>query len=106
MLEGSDDPNVWAELSGFDGLQALYRLYSRSAQAQEQHPTSLTVGTRAVTTISEQNGTKTYDLTSTLDGYLDGLPSSTPAATVPLTFTSALPGLITIYPPVIEYDLG
>ena len=105
-LEGSSDSNVWTELSRFDGLQALYGFYSQGKQAQEQFPASLTIGTQAATTISEQNGTRIYDLTSTFNTYLDGLPSSTPATTIPLTFTSALPGLVTIYPPVIGYDLG
>jgi hypothetical protein len=105
MLERSNDANVWAELSGFKGLQALHRLYSRSKQAREQHPTSLTVGTHAAAAMSEQNGTKAYDLASTFNDYLSSSPSSTPATTIPLTFTSALPGLVTIYPPTIEYDL-
>lgn len=64
----------------------------------------MTIGTQAATTMSEQNGDRTYELT--FNTYLDSLPSSTQATTIPLTFTSALPGLVTIYPPVIGYDLG
>ena len=93
------------ELSRFDGPQALHRLYSRTRQAQEQDPASLSIGTQAATTIGEQNGARTYDLTSAFNTYLDSLPSSTPTTTIPLTFTSALPGLVTIYPPIIGYDL-
>jgi hypothetical protein len=106
MLEGSNDSNAWSELSGFKGLQALHRLYSRGKQAQEQRPSSLTIGAHAAVTMSEHDGTKVYDLTSTFNDYLGSLPSSTPLTTIPLAFASALPGLITIYPPVIEYELG
>jgi hypothetical protein len=81
-------------------------LYSRTRQAQEQDPASLSIGTQAATAMSEQNGVRTYDLTSTFNTYLDSSTSSTPSTTIPLTFTSALPGLVTIYPPINGYDLG
>jgi hypothetical protein len=71
-----------------------------------QFPASFTVETRVATTISEQNGARTYDLTSTFNAYLDSLPSSTLATMIPSAFASALPGLVTIYPPIIGYDLG
>lgn len=107
VLEEPDDSGAsWAELSVLDGLQAIHRLISRSKRAQEQRSISLAIGKHTIEMVDEQDDVRTYDLTSSLNDYLGDLPSDGPVATIPVTFKAALPGLVTVYPLAIEYDLS
>lgn len=102
VLEGNDEPGTWADLNALDGLHAMHRFLSRGEQAQEQAPVSLAIGEQVVVgSLDEDRGTKVYDLASAINDHLGGSLSS---ETIPLTFRSVLPGLITVYPPVVEYD--
>jgi len=102
VLEGNDEPGTWADLNALDGLHAMHRFLSRGEQAQEQAPVSLAIGEQVVVgTIDEDSGTKVYDLASAINDHLGGSPSY---ETIPLTFRSVLSGLITVYPPVVEFD--
>lgn len=105
VFEKPDDSTAGAELSAFEGLQAVYRFLSRGRQAREVQQALLTIGERIVEEPDEQDGRKVYDLTSPIGAYVDGLLPTGSVATIPLVLTSALRGLITVYPPLIEYDL-
>ena len=52
-----------------------------------------------------QDNARTYDLAPAIRSYLDSSVGTDPTTTIPLTLTSALRGIVTVYPPEIEYDL-
>jgi hypothetical protein len=105
VLEGPGDANTRTELSVLDGLQAMYGFLSRSKQAQKQQPVSLTIGEHVVAA-TDENGTNIYDMAFAINDYLGGLPPTTSAVAVPLIFRGASRGFVTVYPPIIEYDLA
>jgi hypothetical protein len=92
-------------LKALDGLVATQQLLVRDGQAQEQQPSSLSVGGNTVVGTAGQDNAQTYDLSSALGSYLDSSVKTDQATTIPLTLTSALRGIVTVYPPEIEYDL-
>ena len=105
-FERPNNSSIWVELSEFSGLQTMYAFLSRSKQAQEeQEPASLAIGERVVAAVSKQNDIRTYDLTSAINDHLDSLPPSTTTVAIPMTLTATPQGFITLYPPIIEYDL-
>ncbi len=103
VLERSGQATTWAELSVLGGLEVLHLLFSHS-NLQEQPPSTLAIGAHVVTAMSNQNGTKMFDLTPALSEYLSQ-PQASTTVTIPLTFTAAVSGIITVYPPHIEYDV-
>ena len=92
-------------LKALDGLVATQQLLVRDGQAQEQQPASLSVGGNTVVGTAGQDNARTYDLSSAIRSYLDSSVGTDPTTTIPLTLTSALRGIVTMYPPEIEYDL-
>ena len=92
-------------LKALDGLVATQQLLVRDGQTQEQQPLSLAVGGNTVVGTAGQDNARTYDLSSAIGSYLDSSVRTDPATTIPLTLTSALRGIVTVYPPEIEYDL-
>ena len=88
-----------------DGLVATQELLVRDGQTQGQQPAACSVGNTTVAGIAGQDDTRTYDLSSAVGSYLDSSATTDPATTIPLTLTSALRGIVTVYPPEIEYDL-
>ena len=77
------------------GLAPDFALFSRSGDATGAAATSLAVG--ATTVAARRDGSRsTFDLAGALQG-VDG--------TVALTFTSAVAGTITVYPPHVEYEV-
>jgi len=108
VFENSDNSTVWAELSVLHGLQAVHRLLSPLKQGQEQQAlltAVLNIGEREVEPTGRQEDRRAYDLSSAIEDYLHSLPPANSIATIPVTLTSALHGLVTVYPPLIEYDL-
>ena len=94
-----------SESNALDGLVATQELIVRDKQTQGQQPASLAVGENAVVGTAAQDNVRTYDLSFATSSYLDSSVETDPATTIPLTLTSALPGIVTVYPPNIEYDL-
>ena len=92
-------------LKALDGLVATQQLLVRDGQTQEQQPASLAVGGNTVVGTAGQDNARTYDLSSAIRSYLDSSVKTDQATTIPLTLTSALRGIVTVYPPEIEYDL-
>ena len=93
------------ELRALDGLVASQQLLVRDGQTQEQQPASLSIGGNIVVGTAGQDNARTYDLSSAIGSYLDNSVGTDPTTTIPLTLTSALRGIVTVYPPEIEYDL-
>jgi len=103
LLERSDEQTPWSLLNVLEAVQPLYMLISRNNQAQAQPAVTLAIGKTIVVQAADQNGAP-YNLAPALSAYIAGQPPDSPV-TLPLAFTSGLPGLITVYPPQIEYDL-
>ncbi len=93
------------ESKSLDGLNTVYGLLARDIQTQEQQPASLSVGAMTVSGATGQDNVRTYDMTPAVSSYLDSTIETASLTTVPLTLTSAFRGLVTMYPPEIEYDL-
>ena len=106
VFERPNNSAVWVEASVLSGLQTMYAFLSRSKQAQEeQQAVSLAIGERVVAAAGKQNDTRSYDLTSAVDDYLDSLLPGITTVAIPFTFTATSQGFITVYPPTIEFDL-
>jgi hypothetical protein len=93
-------------LRALDGLVATQQLLVRDGQKQEQQPASLAVGGNTVVGTAGQDNVRTYDLAAAIVSYLASSVGTAPATTIPLTLTSAPRGIVTMYPPEIEYDLS
>ena len=106
ILDRPSEMAVWSEVSILNGLEALYQLISHSDKAQKQQPATLSIGTHTVARINTANGSQTFDVTNALKACLADQPSSSITTTVPLTFTAIARGIITVYPPHIEYDIN
>jgi hypothetical protein len=108
VLEIATARGTTSEISVLDNLQALHLFLSRSRQAQVHGPAALrlSVGNEVVTGTADPvaRDTRLYDLESALNAYLADKPGGAPVP-IPLTFMAAMPGLLTVYPPRIEYDL-
>jgi hypothetical protein len=78
-------------------LAPVYELFSRSGHAVGTSATTLAVGTTTIA--AHRDGDKTtYDLAAALQ------PLAAAGGTIPLTFTAAVAGTITIFPPHLEYE--
>jgi hypothetical protein len=98
----ADAPVESKELSG---LKTMYALLARDRQTREQQPASLGVGEHTVAGTAGQENVRTYDLASAIASYLDGSVAAAPETSISLTLTSALRGIVTVYPPEVAYDL-
>jgi len=97
--------NAPVESKTIKGLNTMYGLLARDRQTQERQPASLAVGELTVAGTAGLDNVRTYDIASAIDSYLDSTIETATLTTVPLTLTSAFRGLVTMYPPEIEYDL-
>ena len=109
VLEPSSQTATWIERSVFAGRQALSLVMTRGNVTGSLEPVRLTVGSQTVAAAHEDNR-KVYDLASALNTYLNALPAAGTGASedesveIPLTFTGTVPGLMTVYPPRVEFD--
>jgi hypothetical protein len=88
----------------FAGRETLHRLLASAGQGQGAAPAvALRLGDAAVPASGAAGDRQVYDLTDALNGYLASHPGAA-SLDVPLTFTAAVPGILTVYPPRIEYE--
>ena len=93
-------------MSSVSGVQAVYQWLQPTAGDPAAHVppgVTLSLGSRVVAGVPQGDGTTRYDLAAALAAYLASAALADPAA-IALDFTSALAGLVTVYPPHIEYD--
>jgi len=88
------------EPSHLDGVEARHALLSPSGP--RGRPLAVYVGAHAVEPPPVVAGRVTLDLT---DAMTAALADASQAATVALRFEAMGPGIITVYPPVLTYDL-
>jgi hypothetical protein len=118
LFERADQTSPWTEVSALAGLRALHAFFSPTVAGQAPQPLAVTVGPPPATGAlpgvgapliqgtTDASGNTTFDLAEALATYLIAQPQPPPAtATIPLAFTATVPGLVTVYPPRIAYDL-
>ncbi len=100
-------------VSVLDPLQALFSLLAQNTQPSTGSSVSEVESMRvAVDECVLPAGQKLdsgsdklyYDLKDALNTYIAGHPAQSGKRIIPITFTSALPGLLTVYPPKILFD--
>lgn len=106
VVEKDDEQSARSEVRRLENVEALYRLFAGSGHAQEEaqprQASVLTLGGTPVAGTGGEDG-KTFNLKPALNAYLAAHSQPGPVS-VQLSFTSELPGLITVYPPRIVYD--
>lgn len=106
ILEKPDDKAAWAQVRRISEIECMHHLLLSKDGAQEngaQQSHTVAVGN----TIVEATGAgdqKTFDLAHALNIFLAGKKSSA-LVSVPINFTTGLPGSITVYPPRIDFDV-
>jgi hypothetical protein len=66
----------------------------------------LQIGDQIVTPETVENDNRTYDLTAPLNAYLQNAIVGSSPVTIPLVFTAAMSGIITVYPPEIDFSIN
>jgi hypothetical protein len=103
-LEESSQTRTFIELSTLEGQGALFQFFSPNSELQTQPPATIMLEKIPLTVKTSQEGAKTFDLRFALTEWLKNKGVGK-TLTVTLVFTSALAGLITVYPPRIEYSI-
>lgn len=105
-LEKSGDKTAWTQVRLIPNVESMYHLLLQNNDApangaQQSH--TLAVGNHVVASTGA-NDKKTFDLAAALNTFLSD-KKSLPLVSVPLNFTTGLPGSITVYPPRIDFDV-
>jgi hypothetical protein len=90
------------------GLETRYVfIVPRTIVGNPAPSSTLVIGNAVLTSIPGADGAITYDLTAALNAALhDAAPGQAMMPMlITITATSSLPGLLTLYPPHVEYDL-
>jgi len=91
--------------TALDGLAVLAELMGPPAGPAAEtgaEPLALEVGGTAVDAPPADGGARSFDITAALQAWL---ASGGDPGQVPLTFRAIGPGNLTVYPPVVEFDL-
>ena len=111
------EAGAWSEAAKLDGLRALYRLLPyvsvvtetpKDTGPQPAPEVRLSIGDDVLTGELQSDGNLLFDVTAPVNTYLVAARPGAPppsSTSVPLVFTTGNAGLITVYPPHIEYDL-
>ncbi len=104
VLEQLAESRSWAQSGLLHGQTALVRVLSPSAPQPRQWPAPLTlsVGKQVLTPARADKDKKTFVLNAALTAYLQERPE--PSVSVPLSFSAATPGMVTVYAPVVRFD--
>jgi hypothetical protein len=109
LTQPGDTPLALCETTGLaplTGQVARYRFVIPATIQPAPRPVSeIAIGPSVLVPTPVDEDTLDYDLTNALNAYLASQPPSSSPVAIPITATSALPGLVTLYPPHITYDL-
>ncbi len=109
ILEQPGNNGGWKEKKIHAEIQALLALISRSNREENQPPLTLSIQENVIQPAlnqTTQNGnTRIFNLASAVNQFISSQPSAANIANVPLTFTALGPGIITVFPPEIEFDV-
>ncbi len=106
MVEKSEDPIPGTKLSTFKNIGGLHHLFSSPNNRPSDLPkASLSIGDQILAPTTLPSNAHEYDLRSPLNAYLENSQKTSVPMEIPLDFSATMPGMITIYPPRIEYDV-
>lgn len=93
-----------------EGVKTFYTFFSRSTSAlAENPPLYLAVGDVPLETVSMEDETlwvESDEFRAALNTYLDNSSLEGTSIPIPISFTTAVPGIITVYPPHIEFEMS
>jgi hypothetical protein len=92
-----------------EGMTALFEwlIPAKPDETGKSNSTvKLQIGGQTVTPETAENDSRTYDLTAPLNAYLQNAIVESSPETIPLVFSTAMPGIITVYPPEIDFSLN
>ncbi len=106
VLEPLAGSRSWAQSSQLHGYTAQVRVLSPDALPPQQWPAPLTlsVGTQVLAPATVDKDKKTFVLEAALTAYLEDRPE--PSVPVPLSFSAAAAGMVTVYAPAVRFDVG
>ncbi len=112
LLEQGERGAPWRERRVFDNMALLHRLLAAPAQSAPggatlapPAPFTLAVGAETVAGTPGSGDSRSFDLTAALQRYLANAQPVGAAVHVPIALTALAPGLLTVYPPRVEYSL-
>ena len=89
-----------------DACRPVHIFTSASVKSVATSTLTLSIGKRNAPVNRQSDERKTFDIAAAVEGYLaDHQSDDGEEIPVPLTFTSGMTGLVTVYPPEIVYDL-
>jgi hypothetical protein len=126
VLGRRGNADVWEQRSVLDGLAGLHTTLAAvvptaasstglggdagagGGVVSPRPPMRLQIGGMTAPSTLEEEGRRSFDIAAGLNAALAAAGSVDGEApvTVTLAFTSALPGIATVYPPRVEYDIG
>ncbi len=99
VLEKSSRSEAWSEISALTSQEAKHTFFHRNYRTQGESPLTVSINGFG------PSDPKIFNLVEALQNYLISPHAFTDLVTIPLRFTSRVPGILTLYPPVIEYEL-
>ncbi|NKB82284.1 MAG: hypothetical protein GKS05_10440 [Nitrospirales bacterium] len=100
----------WTDQSILDGYEGIHQFLSQNTQLQQaQSVMTLSLGGHIILPISFSydrdlpKGSQFFNLTTALNSYLAAQSPPPDPLMLPLTFTAATRGMITVYLPQIDY---
>ena len=107
ILDDAAHTGTWRVIHNFAGLEALHQLFEMSGAAlppEGQTPTALAMSVSGVTGTPSADDARIFDLTAAVRTYLASQPAGSGLIAIPLSCTAVVPGIITVYPPRVEYS--
>ncbi len=105
VLQAAQEKAPLTKITAINGVEACYTLFSASTQGQEQQvPFELAMDNTAIPPATIENDTISFDLKDALNSKLS-LEQGEALTSISLHLSSAFSGMVTVYPPRIEYTL-
>ncbi|MCP4685459.1 MAG: hypothetical protein GY867_08415 [bacterium] len=104
MLERSGPQAPWRRLSTQRDATGSYRVLSAADELGDTCPVTFSVDGQTVEPSSRGAEFTVYELAPAVDQVLSRVGSEGPAL-VPLAFSAAVAGFLTVYPPVVKYRI-
>jgi hypothetical protein len=103
VLQAAQEKAPLTKITAINGVEAYYTLFSASTQGQEpQAPFELVMDNTAIPPATIEKDTISFDLKDVLNSKLS-LEQGEALTSISVHLTSAFSGMVTVYPPRIEY---
>ncbi|MCP4115985.1 MAG: hypothetical protein GY737_11370 [Desulfobacteraceae bacterium] len=105
VLQAAQEKAPLTKITAIKGVEAYYAFFSASTHGREhQAPFELSMDTTAIPAATMENDTISFELKDPLNNKLSQEHGGALAG-IPFHLSSPFPGMVTIYPPRIEYTL-